>query len=66
MMLADRSDFTGYWRLVKTENFDTFLRDVGFAWTVRKVREKALSLNLIEKRLLPCVGRANGLCCRCW
>lgn len=31
-------DFTGYWRLVKTENFNNFLKDLGLPWTVRKVR----------------------------
>lgn len=34
-MLA--ADFSGYWRLAKTENLDVFLKDLGLPWVVRKV-----------------------------
>ena len=30
------SDFTGYWRLLRTEGFDEFCRELGFPWVVRK------------------------------
>ena len=36
------ADFTGYWRLIKAEGFDDFLRDLGFPWVVRKVRAHAV------------------------
>lgn len=29
-------DFTGYWRLLRTENFDEFCRELGFPWVVRR------------------------------
>eukprot|EP00887_Chlorella_sp_A99_P002016 scaffold18.g2016.t1 len=29
-------DFSGYWRLLRTEGFDEFCRELGFPWVVRK------------------------------
>ncbi|RMZ56408.1 hypothetical protein APUTEX25_004631, partial [Auxenochlorella protothecoides] len=42
--------FTGYWRLVKTENFNNFLKDLGLPWTVRKaaLRFGSASVDLIS------------------
>ncbi|KAK9801401.1 hypothetical protein WJX73_006338 [Symbiochloris irregularis] len=37
---AERPDFSGYWRQVKHENFDNFLRELGFPWAVRKMMLK--------------------------
>ncbi|KDD73655.1 hypothetical protein H632_c1959p0, partial [Helicosporidium sp. ATCC 50920] len=34
------SEFTGYWRLVRTDNFDEFLRTLGVPWVVRKAALK--------------------------
>ncbi|KAL6766562.1 hypothetical protein ACKKBG_A36530 [Auxenochlorella protothecoides x Auxenochlorella symbiontica] len=51
MSVAPRNpDFTGYWRLVKTENFNNFLKDLGLPWTVRKaaLRFGSASVDLIS------------------
>lgn len=36
----DRPDFTGYWRILKHDNLDVFLKEAGIPWILRKVLSK--------------------------
>ncbi|CAK0783750.1 hypothetical protein CVIRNUC_006949 [Coccomyxa viridis] len=35
-----RPDFAGYWRQIKTENMDAFLKELGYPWVMRKAMIK--------------------------